>query len=155
MSGAGSGGRFTGGAQGCGFLGGAPGVKAALRDVHDGCERCSPGLWLLTDRLLLSCSLWLNISRYLWEAASNMTTEGWLRDLVLRAIVVSSWSLRAAAFLKKHLVGRLARGGHFRRLEEEYGIARTLDWAFLSVLINLAGDPECISLGFLRWRSTD
>ena len=38
-SGAGSDGRFTGGVQGCGFLGGAPGRKAVLRDVHDGCER--------------------------------------------------------------------------------------------------------------------
>ena len=55
-SGAGSDGRFTAGAQGCGFLRGAPGRKAALRDVHDGCGRCSPGFWLLTDRLLLPCS---------------------------------------------------------------------------------------------------
>ena len=77
-----------------------------------------------------------------------MTTEGWLRDLVLRAIVESPLTPRDAAFLKKHLVGRLARGGHFRRQEEEDGIAGTFDWAFLSVLLNLAGDPECITLGF-------
>ena len=49
---AGSDGRFTGGAQGCGSLGGAHGRKAATSDVHDGCERCSPGLWLLTVRLV-------------------------------------------------------------------------------------------------------
>ena len=144
---AGSDGRCTGGAQRCGFLGGAPGRKATLRDVHNGCDRCSPGLWLLTGRLLLTCSLWLDNSRYLWEAASNMTTEGWLRDLVLRAIVASPLSPRDAALLKEHLVGRLARRGHFRLREEKDGIAGTLGWAFLSILLNLAGDSECIALG--------
>ena len=102
-------GRFTGGAQRCGSLGGAPGRNDALRDVHDGCGRCSPGLWLLTGRLLLTCSLWLDNSRYPWEAASNMTTEVWLRDLVLKAIVASPLSPRDADFWKEHLVGRLAR----------------------------------------------
>ena len=75
-SGAGSDGRFSGGAQGGGFFGGAPGAKAALRDVHDGCESCSSGLWLLSDRLLLACSFWLGISSCLWEAVSDMTTGG-------------------------------------------------------------------------------
>ena len=129
------------------FLGGALGRKAALRDVHDGCERCSPGLWLLTVRLLFTCSLWLDTSRYLWEAAFHMTAEGWLRDLVLRAIVESPLSPWDAAFLKMLLEGRLARGGHFRRLEEKDGIAGSLVWAFLSVLLNLAGEPECVTLG--------
>ena len=69
-----------------GMAGGRP-RKASLRDVHNGCGRCSPGLWLLADRLLLPCSLWLDISRYIWEAASNVITEGWLRDRVQRAIV--------------------------------------------------------------------
>ena len=76
-----------------------------------------------------------------------MTTEGWLRDLVLRAIVESPLSPGEAAFLKKHLVGRLVRGGHFRRQDEKDGITGTFDWAFLSVLLNLAGDPECVTLG--------
>ena len=79
--------------------------------------------------------VWLDISRFLWEAASNMTTEGWLRDLVLRAIVESPLSPRDAAFLK-HLEGRLDRGGHFRRQEKKDGIAGTLDWALLSVTPN-------------------
>ena len=76
-----------------------------------------------------------------------MTTEGWLRDLVLRAIVESPLSPWDAAFLKMLLEGRLARGGHFRRQGEKDGIAGSLDWAFLSVLLNLAGDPECVTLG--------
>ena len=76
-----------------------------------------------------------------------MTTEGWLRDLVLRAIVESPLSPWDAAFLKMLLEGRLARGGHFRRQGEKDGIVGSLDWAFLSVLLNLAGDPECVTLG--------
>ena len=42
-----------------------------------------------TDWLLSTCSLWLDILRFLCEAASNSTTEGWLRDRALGAIVVS------------------------------------------------------------------
>ena len=75
-SGAGSDGRFSGGAQGCGFHGGAPGRKASLRFEPDGCERCSPGLWLLKGRLLLPFSLWLDVSLCLWEAASYETADG-------------------------------------------------------------------------------
>ena len=145
-SGAGSDDRFAVGAQGCGFLGDAPGRKAALRDVRDGCDRCTPGLWQLTDRLRLTCSLWLDISRFLWEAASNLITEGWLRDLALGAIVESPLTPKDAAFLKKRLGGRLARRGHFRRHEKKDGFAGTLDGALLSVLLNLVGDPECVTL---------
>ena len=50
-SGAVSDGRLSGDAQGCVFLGGVLGRKAALRHAHDGCKRCSPGSLLLTDRL--------------------------------------------------------------------------------------------------------
>ena len=74
-----------------------------------------------------------------------MTTEGWLRDLVLRAIVESPLSPWDAAFLEMLLEGRLVRGGHFRRQGEKDGIAGLLDWVFLSVLLNLAGDPECVT----------
>ena len=83
------------------FLGGVPCRKAALRDVRDGCDRCSPGFWLLTHRLLLTCSLWLDISRYLWEDASNTTTGSLLRDLALRAIV---------AFCNPHTTKEYGRG---------------------------------------------
>ena len=76
-----------------------------------------------------------------------MTPEGWLRDLVLRAIVASPLSPRDAAFLKEHLVGRPTRRGHFRLRVEKDDIAWTLDWAFLSILLNLGGDSECITLG--------
>ena len=81
----------------------------ALRDVRDGRDRFLPEFWQLTDRLLTTCSLWLDISRFRWEAASNLTTEGWLRDLSLGAIVVSPLTPGDAAFWKKPLEGRLAR----------------------------------------------
>ena len=41
---------------------------------------------------------------------------------------------------------RLSRGGHLRRQEAMDIIAVTLDWALLSVLLNLAGDPESVTL---------
>ena len=57
-----------------------------------------------------------------------MTTEGWVRDRWLRAIVESTLSPWDAAFLKMFREGGLALGGHLRRLGEKDGIAVSLDW---------------------------
>ena len=115
--------------------------------MRDGRDHGSPGLWQLTIRLLSTCSSWLDFVRSLCEAASNSATEGWLRDRALGAIVGPPLTAREAAFLRNHLDGRLARCGHFRWQEERDGIAGMIDWALLSVLLDLACDPTCVMLG--------
>ena len=91
--------------------------------------------------------LWWDLSRFLWGAASNLTSDGVLRDLSLGSVVEPPFAPRDVAFLKRHLEGWLARRGHLRRQEAEDGIAGTLDWVFLSVHLNLAGFSVCITLG--------
>ena len=123
------------------------GSGPSLRDVRDGCGRCSPVLLLLADRRFPADPLWLELSRFLWEATSNLTSEVLLRDLALSSVVESPFAPSDVAILKRQLEGRLARRGHLRWQEAEDGTAGTLDWAFLSVLLNLDGDSECITLG--------
>ena len=123
------------------------GSGPSFRDVRDGCGRWSPGLWPLADRRFPTDPLWLDLSRFLWEAASNLTTDGLLRDLALGPVVESPFAPRDVAFLKRHLEGRLARGGHLRRQEAEDGIAVTLDWALFAALLRLSGDPEGVTMG--------
>ena len=118
-----------------------------LRDVRDGCGRCSPGLWPPADRRFPTAPLWLDLSSFQWEAASNLTADGLLRDLALGSVVESPLAPRDVAFLERHLGGRLARGGHLRRQEAEDGIAVTLDWALFAALPSLACEPECVTLG--------
>ena len=104
------------------------------------------GLSQRTDRHLYACTSVLGIVRFLCEAESYLTTEGWLRDRVLGAIVVSSLTPREIACLNEHLEGKLARGGHFWQQEERDGIARTLDWVLLSVHLDLAVFPKFVAL---------
>ena len=123
------------------------GSRHALCEVLDGRDRFSTGFWQLPDRLLATCSWWWNISRFLWEAASNLISEDWIRDLSLGAFVVSQLAHGDAAFWKKHLEGRLAWGGHFQRQEDKGYITETFDWALLSVFLNLAGGTESDLMG--------
>ena len=57
-----------------------------LGDVRDGCGRCSPGLWMLSDRGF---------------------PTGVFRSLALGAMVDSPVALRDVVFLEEHLAGRL------------------------------------------------
>ena len=43
--------------------------------MRDGRDHCSPEFRRLADRLLSMCLLWLDIARFLCEAASNSITE--------------------------------------------------------------------------------
>ena len=123
------------------------GFRPSLRDVRGSRGRCSPGWWPLADGRFPAAPLWLALSCYLWVAASNLTTDGLPRDLALGSVIDSPFAPRVVAFLRRHLEGRRARGGHLRRHEEKDGIAVTLNCALFAALHSLAGEPEGVTMG--------
>ena len=79
-----------------GILGTGPPLSVGsgnrLRELRDGCGKCSPGRWGLSDRNFPTTDSWERVSGLIWQAVSDWSSNTLLRDLAQCTIIASPFA---------------------------------------------------------------
>ena len=91
------------------------GFGPSLRDLHDGCGRCPPGLWQLASRCFSHCTLWSSFPAFPLRGGLQFDHRKSAPGHALVLVDEFPCAPEDVVCLQRRLEGRLSRGRHPRR----------------------------------------
>ena len=141
-----------------GILGTGPPLSVGsgnrLRELRDGCGKCSLGRWGLSDRNFPTTDSWERVSGLIWQAASDWSSNTLLRDLALGTIIASPFDPLKVDALRAELEGFVGSLGAPLKSHPADRVEGTLHWRLFSSLLQLAVDPDTEAIGEFSLRVT-